>query len=98
MKVNNSNIPESSALGVGKAQQTDATSQSSRSNRGGAASHGGAADSVQMSSLASVLGGESASRAERVEQLASLVQSGEYSVDSQTLSKAIVKSTLNGLD
>jgi anti-sigma28 factor (negative regulator of flagellin synthesis) len=90
MKVNNPNVSNNSAVGVGKAQQTEAASQSSRVSRG-ASPHGGASDSVQMSNLASVLNGESVNRALRVEHLSDLVQSGRYEVDSHAVGKAMVK-------
>jgi anti-sigma28 factor (negative regulator of flagellin synthesis) len=79
---------------VNQTHQAEAASQSSRLKPGGSPESGGA-DRVSMSSLAGVLGGESSSRAERVNQLADAVQAGWYKVDATVVSHAIVNSAMN---
>ena len=95
MKVINSNVSNEQRLDVNRAQQADPAGQTNRAGSGRPAG-GGGSDRVQMSSIANILGGESAGRAERAERLKSEVQAGRYQVDSQVVGKAIVDSALSG--
>jgi anti-sigma28 factor (negative regulator of flagellin synthesis) len=97
MKVSNSNVSNSAALGVNQSQQAEAAGQSSRSKPGGSSESSGA-DRVHMSSIAGVVGSESSSRAERVSQLADAVQSGRYRVDAKAVSHAIVNASMDGVE
>jgi anti-sigma28 factor (negative regulator of flagellin synthesis) len=93
MEVNNSNVTDNSALGAGKTQQADPTGQPGRASAG-ELSGSGSSDRVDMSNLASALGGDSARRASRVDRLTDSVSSGQYQVDSAAVSKAIVHAAI----
>lgn len=75
-------------------------SQSVRPSGSGAAGKTGSTggDSVQLSSLSGrisqTLEADSASRAQRISQLAAAVQSGTYQVDAQSVSSAIVDQSI----
>jgi flagellar biosynthesis anti-sigma factor FlgM len=59
-------------------------------------------DSIELSGLSGrvsqTLQADSASRAEKVNQIAAAVQSGTYQVDAKAVSKAIVDHALSGRD
>jgi anti-sigma28 factor (negative regulator of flagellin synthesis) len=84
-------------LGGTGAAETSRTQEISRATTGGTTSVGSASsgeDQVQISSLSEALGSQGIQRDARVQQLASIYQSGGYQVNSMDVSRAIVNNAL----
>ena len=95
-------IQESDLLNISKPQSerlTETPNSSSSSSRA-VKSQGGATDGIDLGSqLGLVSQAQDAgtdSTAARIEQLRALVQSGQYQVDNNVLSRSIVDATLKG--
>lgn len=96
LRIQNDNLAGVALPGAGR---TDEISQpSGSSNPASARSGQPSADSVDISSLsqnvAAASNAQAAQQAGRVKQLAALYQSGQYSVDSASVSRAIVSQAL----
>jgi anti-sigma28 factor (negative regulator of flagellin synthesis) len=92
MRINDNSNLANNALGqTGRAAETESTGSSARSVAKAAPSE---TDDLQLSrfagALSQVIQTDSASRSQRVAQLAATVQSGSYQVDSLATSRAIV--------
>ncbi len=95
-------IHESDLLNISKPQSerlsvtTNSTSSSTRAVK----SQGGAADGIDLGSqlglVSQAQGAGADTTAARIEQLRALVQSGQYQVDNNALSKSIIDATLKG--
>ena len=99
MRVYDVNLTGASAAGSAKSQETQRT-DSSGSIRGGSAGGSGNADRVEFSSalgsLSRALSADGSARANRVQHLAALYQSGSYHPDSMATSRAMVSDALAG--
>jgi flagellar biosynthesis anti-sigma factor FlgM len=92
MRIDNSN-PGAAPLGqTAPTSETQAAGSAAKS--AGASSSSQATDGLQLSkfagSLSQIMQSDSASRSQRVAQLAAAVQSGTYQVDPQAVSRALV--------
>lgn len=94
MKVNDPSITSGSAsYGVGKAQSTGRAAELNRL-KSLAEESAVRSDRVEISSTASLLQADAAMRAEKVEYLKDLVQSGRYRVDPVALSRRIIETEM----
>jgi len=80
--------------GASEAARTQELSHTAAGGRPGSGVAEGAEDQVQISSLSSTLTAQGSERAARVAQLAAAYQSGQYSVNSVEVSRAIVNHAL----
>jgi anti-sigma28 factor (negative regulator of flagellin synthesis) len=95
MKVNDPNLTNNLALGVGRTQGTEAADQANRTK---ATRHGGehGSDRVDMSGTVAMLQQDAALHVSRVDRLSEAVQAGRYRVDAKAVSHKIVEASLSG--
>lgn len=96
MRVNDSNASNIGAAQYESTRATDGVRSGSRGS-GSVSSTGSDGDDVQLSGLAGLLksaSSGSAERAEKTQKLAQLVQSGNYQVDANALSRRLVDEML----
>jgi|GEM_PF-7003728 flagellar biosynthesis anti-sigma factor FlgM len=94
MKVNDPSITSGSAsYGVGKAQGAGRAAELARL-KGPVEESALRSDRVEISSTASLLQADAAMRAEKVEHLKDLVQTGRYRVDPLALSRRIIEAEM----
>lgn len=97
MRVQDRALGGSSAAETGRAPETQRPEREAAARSGSPA--GGAGDRVELSStlgrLSEAIAAQNAQRAQRVEALASLYQSGRYQPSSQATSRAVVAEALS---
>src|SRR5690348_9578910 len=92
MRVNDLNLTGGSAAETGRAQGSQAIDREGRSGSSGRSGSG--SDQVDLSPLSRALNASSAARSTRVQQLSAEFHAGQYQVDPEEVSQAIVSDAL----
>lgn len=96
IRIQNDSLTGTAASGIGRADEVSRPANSPSQSAGRSGNRGG--DSVDISSLSQSVAAAStvqqAQQASRVGQLAALYRSGQYSIDSAQVSRALVSQAL----
>ncbi len=95
MRIDDYNVSANGASSRTGAVETTAV-QLSGSKRDQTSAVPGSADSVELSGLSRIFQTSDSQRSDRIQSLSALVRDGSYSVDAQTVSRALILETLAG--
>ncbi|MDQ6701091.1 MAG: flagellar biosynthesis anti-sigma factor FlgM [Acidobacteriota bacterium] len=95
MRIDDYNVSANGAASRTGAVETTAV-QLNGSKAQQTAEAAGAGDSVELSGLSRIFQASDNQRADRIRSLSALVRDGGYSVDAQTVSRALILDTLAG--
>ena len=97
MRVDQRNLTGAGGVETGRAQEAQSIGRGGRS--GASSARGGpGADQVELSALSRALSSSAATRSERVAELATQYQAGQYQVDPVQLGRAMVADALAAPD
>ena len=94
MRIDDYNVSANGASSRTGAVETTAVQLSGSKQQQQTAGVAGAGDSVELSGLSRIFQASDSQRADRIQSLSALVRDGGYSVDPQSLSRALVLETL----